>query len=77
MTDVEKSYLDRLENKIYSGDISNEFLVSLMKLSETYLGLIRIKDYAKEVGKTEQSIRRYHKNNIIKICNHQLIINNS
>lgn len=76
MTEIEQQYIDRLERKIHTDGVTNDFLVSLLKLSETYLQLTRIKEYASQVNKSEQAIRRYDTNAIVKVCNYQLVINN-
>jgi len=76
MTEIEQEYLEKLEKRIYEKGISNDFLVSLLKLSENYLNLQRISHFAKENNKTTQGVRRFESNRIIKICKYQLIINN-
>lgn len=76
MNELEQLYLYRLENKIMSEGVSNEFLVSLLKLCEIYLQLTRVKKYSDEIKKTTQGIRKYQLDKIIKICNYQLVINN-
>jgi hypothetical protein len=76
MSELGQEYLQRLEKRVVEKGVSNEFLVSLLKLSETYLNLQRLSDYAKENNKTTQGLRRFKKDKIIKICDYQLIINN-
>ena len=76
MSELEQEYLYKLEKRINDIGVSNDFLVSIMKLCETYLNLQRISVYSKENRKTPQGMRKYRKNNIIKICDYQLIIDN-
>lgn len=78
MTELEKMCLEKLEKRILEIGVSNEFLVSLLKLTELYLSLERINDFSKKYGITTQGIRKSnkHKKNIIKICNYQVIIDN-
>jgi hypothetical protein len=78
MTELEKMYLEKLEKRILEIGVSNEFLVSLLKLTELYLSLESINDFSKKYGITTQGIRKSnkHKKNIIKICNYQVIIDN-
>ena len=77
MNELEKLYIERLERKILTEGVSNEFLVSLLKLCEAYLQLTRVKKYSDEINKSTQGIRKYHSDKIVKICNYQLIINNN
>ena len=76
MKDIEQEYLQKLEKKIIETGVSNEFLVSLLKLSEQYLNLKRISEHAKETSKSPQGIRKFQKDKIITVCNYQLIIYN-
>lgn len=78
MTELEKTYLEKLEKRILGIGVSTEFLVSLLKLTELYLSLESINDFSKKYGITTQGIRKSnkHKKNIIKICNYQVIIDN-
>lgn len=76
MNELEQLYLERLENKIMSEGVSNEFLVSLLKLSCSYLNLQRVSDYSKKNKITTQGLRKYHKSKIIKISNMQFVIDN-
>lgn len=79
MSEIERIYLERLEKRILEKGVSNAFLVSLLKLSVSYLSLERIKIFSKKYNISTQGIRKSkkHKNNIVKICNYQLIIDNS
>ena len=72
MTGYEKNVKNRIGQLIHEGKLSNEFLVSCLKLCEDYLNLQRISDFAKENGVSTQGLRG--NKNIIKICNYQLII---
>lgn len=76
MTELEKLYIERLEKKIYTDGVSNQFLIELLKLCVDYLQLIRISKFSSISKKSEQSIRKYHQEKIITICDYQLIINN-
>ena len=76
MTEYEQNILNRIEQLIHDGKLSNDFLVSNLKLSCDYLNLKRLSVYEKEYGKSTQGLRKHHKNKIIKICNYQLIIDN-
>lgn len=79
MTELEKMYLEKLEKRILEIGVSNVFLVSLLKLTVSYLSLERIKVFSKKYGISTQGIRKSkkYKNNIVKICNYQLIVDNS
>ena len=74
MTKYEKDILNKIGQLVQDGKLSNDFLVSNLKLSVDFLNLQRISDYAKENGKSTQGLRG--NKNIVKICNYQLIINN-
>lgn len=74
MTQKEQNIINRIEEIITKEGISNEFLVSLLKLSEQYLQLERVSETAKREDKTTQGIRKFR--NIVKICGYQLTINN-
>jgi len=76
MTEYEQNILDRISQLIHEGKLSNEFLVSNLKLSCDYLNLKRLSDYEKETGKSTQGLRKQHKDKIIKICDFQLFIDN-
>jgi len=66
MTKYEKDILNKIGQLVQDGKLSNDFLVSNLKLSVDFLNLQRISDYAKENGKSTQGLRG----------NYQLIINN-
>lgn len=74
MTKYEQDILNRIGNLIHEGKLSNDFLISNLKLSVEYLNLQRISEYAKENSKSTQGLRG--NKNIIEICGYQLIINN-
>jgi hypothetical protein len=74
MTKYEQDILNRIGSLIHEGKVSNEFLVSNLKLSVEYLNLQRISDYAEQNNISTQGLRG--NKNIIKICNYQLIIDN-
>jgi hypothetical protein len=74
MTKYEQDILNRIGSLIHEGKLSNDFLVSNLKLSVEYLNLQRISDYSKQNNISTQGLRG--NKNIIKICNYQLIIDN-
>lgn len=74
MTEYENKVYNRIGQLIHDGKLSNDFLVSNLKLSAEYLNLQRISDYSKQNNISTQGLRG--NKNIIKICNYQLIINN-
>ena len=74
MTQKEQNIINRIEEIITTDGVSNEFLVSLLKLSCEYLVLERVSETAKRENKTTQGIRKFR--NIVKICGYQLTINN-
>lgn len=74
MTDYEQKIYNRIGQLIQNGKLSNDFLVSNLKLSVDYLNLKRVSDYSKENDKSTQGLRG--NKNIIKICGYQLIIDN-
>jgi hypothetical protein len=76
MTDYENNILNKIEELINEGKLSNTFLVLNLKLSCDYLNLQRISDYSKDNNITTQGVLRNRKNKIIKICNYNLIYNN-
>ena len=76
MTDLERDILENIEKFIQEDKLSNEFLVSNLKLSVQYLNLMRISEYSDEISKSTQGIRKYETDKIINICGYQLIINN-
>ena len=76
MNDYERKVYNRIGELSQEGKFSTDFYVSTLKLCANYLNLKTIKEFADEVGKSPQGIRRYRKNNIIKIRNIQYIINN-
>ena len=76
MTDYEKDTLKKIESLIHEGKLTNDFLVANLQLSAEYLNLQRVETIAKETGKSNWWIRKSRAKDIIKICNHQLIINN-
>ena len=59
MTKYEKDILNKIGQLVQDGKLSNDFL-----------NLQRISDYAKENGKSTQGLRG--NKNIVKICNYQL-----
>lgn len=75
MTPNEHNKITEIENFIFTNKITNEFLVSMLKLATDYLSLERVSDTAKRTGKTTQGIRKHRE--IIKICDYQLTINNN
>ena len=76
MTKYEQDILDRIEDLIRDKKLTNDFLVSNLQLSIDYLGLTRIEEYSKQIGKSNWGVRKYQSDKIIKVCNYQLIINN-
>lgn len=74
MNEYETKILNRIEQLIFEGKLSNEFLVSNLKLCSEYLNLQRISDASKNIGKTTQHLRK--SDQVIKIAGYQLFINN-
>ena len=74
MTKYEQNIINKIGQLIQDGKLSNDFLVSNLKLSVDFLNLKRVSEYAKEEGKSTQGLRG--SKNIIKICGYQLIIDN-
>lgn len=74
MTQKEQNIINRIEEIILTEGVSNEFLVSTLKLCAFYLQLERVSETAKKENKTTQGIRKFR--NIVKICGYQLTINN-
>jgi hypothetical protein len=74
MTEYETNIINRIGDLIHKGKLTNDFLVSNLKLSADYLNLKRVSDYGKENKKTTQGLRGSDK--IIKICDYQLVIDN-
>ena len=74
MTEYEQRNLEAFEKSINEGKWSNDGMVSMLKLLETYLGLKRVSEFAKEEGKSTQALRR--RSNIIKLCGYAMAIDN-
>ena len=74
MTEYETDIINKIGQLVQKGKLSNDFLVSNLKLSVDLLNLKRVSKYAKEEGKSTQGLRG--DKNIIKICGYQLIIDN-
>ena len=74
MTDKEIIIINRIEEIINVDGVSNDFLISMLKLCEQYLQLERVSKTAERENKTTQGIRKFR--NIVKICDYQLTINN-
>ena len=72
MTKYEQNIINRIEELILEGKVSNDFLISNLKLSVSYLNLKRVSDYAKSEGKSTQGLRGSKK--IIKICDYQSLL---
>jgi hypothetical protein len=76
MTKYEQLILDRVIELIHKKKIGNDFLVANLQLSVDYLNLTRVSDYAKEIKTSNWGTRKQHKDKIVKVCGHQLIVNN-
>jgi hypothetical protein len=74
MTEREINIINRIEEIIHTEGASNDFLVSILKLSEQYLNLKRVSEMAEIKGHTTQWVRKSDK--VITICGYQLIPNN-
>lgn len=74
MTQKEQNIINRIEEIILTEGVSNDFLVSMLKLCEQYLQLERVSKTAERENKTTQGIRKFR--TIVKICDYQFTINN-
>jgi hypothetical protein len=74
MTPKEHNIINRIEEIIHKEGVSNDFLVSILKLSELYLNLKRVSEMAEIKGQTTQWLRKSDK--VVTICGYQLIPNN-
>ena len=74
MKESEQLVIDKLENQITSKGVSNEFLVQLIALSETYLNLKTVAQYAKHESMTYRGVKNHRE--IIAICKKPFVIDN-
>jgi len=74
MIDEEKLMLQRLEKRINTESVSNEFLIELIQLSGTYLGLKTIPCYAKKYNMSYDGVK-YHKK-VIELLTVKYVIDN-
>jgi GH15 family glucan-1,4-alpha-glucosidase len=75
LTDYEMQSINKFEKSIFEGQWSNDGLVSIMKLCETYLNLKRISHYAQNNNITPQGARKFRKT--IDVCGYTLIADNN
>jgi hypothetical protein len=74
LTEKERISLRNVEELYYKGNLSNAYLVSLLKLIVSLLQLKRVSKYAKDNNITSQGARKFRET--IKLCNYTLIIDN-
>ena len=74
LSEKERLIKQRLEELFYSDEISNNGLVSIMKLCEELLALKRVSTYAKQNKISTQGARKFR--NTIKVCGYTLVIDN-
>ena len=74
MNEDEEKILNRIEELIHKGKLSESFQVANLQLMVNYLGLERVSKTASREKKTSFGIRKTRR--IIKICDYQLTINN-
>lgn len=74
MTKKEINILNRIEELIFKGELSNDFLVQNIELSGRYLNLKTRSDYARENNKSYNGVKKCRKN--ICLFNVNFIIDN-
>ena len=74
MSDKEKNVISKIENQITTKGVSNEFLVQLIGLGETYLNLETIPQYVKRTKMTYKGVKNYRRT--IQICGKSFVIDN-
>lgn len=77
MTKKEKDIINRIEDLILEGELSNDFLVQNIILSGSYLNLMTISDYAKRYNMQYSAAKKpYNGRRIEKFFNVNFIIDN-
>lgn len=74
LTEYETKSLQKLGESIFQGKWSNEGLVQLIELIETYLNPLSIQEYADKTGKSYNGIKKTKKSVIL--LKHKFIIDN-
>lgn len=74
MTKREQNILNRIEELIFNGELSPEFLVKNIELAGKYLNLQTISDYAKEKNLSYNGVKKCR--NIINLINHKFVFDN-
>jgi len=74
MTDKEEKATERFYKFVVKNDVSNEFLVEIIKLSGNFLNLRTISDYARENNLSYQGVKTSR--TIQKIFNVKFVIDN-
>lgn len=74
LTEKESNILERLDELFYSGQISNDAVVSIMKQCEKQLQLKRVSEYARTKNISTQGARKFRAP--INICGYAMIIDN-
>lgn len=76
MTDFEQNILNRIENLIIEGKLSNEFLVKNIKLNGEYLGLKTKSDYARDKKISYPGVKDTKTRSVIDLFNVPFVIDN-
>jgi len=74
LTKREQDILNRIEQLIFKGELTNAFLVQNIELSGRYLNLKTRSDYANENNKSYNGVKNCRKN--IRLFNVNFIIDN-
>jgi hypothetical protein len=74
MTDKEREIRDRFEKYLFENDVSNEFLLEIIKVVFDYGNVMTVKDYADSQGISPQGV--YACRETEKINNIRFVINN-
>lgn len=77
MTEFEQNILNRIENLIIEGKLSNEFLVKNIKLNGEYLGLKTKSDYARHKNISYPGVKTTKSREVIELFNVPFVIENA
>jgi len=59
LSEKEQKILNRIEELIYNGELSNEFLLQNIELNGRYLNMATIPDFANERGKSYNGVKNH------------------
>ena len=74
LTDKERKQLSKIEEFIYTNNVSNDYLVKLIELAGGFLNLKTISNYAKDNGISYNGAKHFR--NVTEIFNVKFIIDN-